>query len=350
MTVAPRSLPEPRNVDPREAPSLAWGVLAPGGIARDFVDGLLRHTGQRVVAVGSRSRDRAEEFARPRGIARAYGSYEELVEDPEVEVVYVAAPHTEHARLAILAIAAGKHVLVEKPLAVTADEARTIVTAARAAGVFAMEAMWTRYLPHTDVARQLLDDGSLGQVRVVTADFGGATPFDRTSRSYDPGLAGGALLDLGVYAVSWSVFAIGLPASIVATGELATTGVDQQAALVLTAANGAQALLSTGLLAATPSTATISGTAARIEVDSPFWSPSGLRVLGLAPEPLVWRDRSGIVGRDGMVHEAAALARYLADGRVDSPLHPIEEAVATIGVIDEARRQLGYTLAGDTSG
>ena len=345
--MAAQLLPQPRVPDPRDAPSLRWGVLAPGTIAGDFVDGLARHTGQRVVAVGSRSADRAEAFARPRGIDRAYGSYEQLVADPEVDVVYVAAPHTEHLRLALLAIAAGKHVLVEKPMAVTAAEARILVDAARAAGVFAMEAMWTRYLPQTDVVRQLLADGTLGQVRVVTADFGGSTPFDPASRSYDPGLAGGALLDLGVYPVSWAVFAMGIPSAVLATGELAPTGVDQQAALVLTTEHGAQALLSTGLRSSTPSAATASGTEGRVEVDAPFWAPSGLRAFLPGQEaPLRWRDESGIGGRDGMVYEAAALARYVSEARLESPLHPLDEVLATIAVLDEARRQLGYLDVG----
>ena len=344
-------LPEPRDADPRRAPSLRWGVLAPGAIAADFVDALLAHTGQRVVAVGSRSLERATAFARPRGIGSAYGSYEALVADEAVDVVYVAAPHTEHASLALLAIAAGKHVLVEKPLAVTAAEGQTVADAARAAGVFAMEAMWTRYLPQTDVVRQLLADGSLGEVRVVTADFGGATPFDPGSRSFDPRLAGGALLDLGVYAVSWAFFALGRPERVYATGELASTGVDQQVALVLSSPSGAQALLSAGLLARTPSTATISGTRAGVEMRSPFWSPTGLEVRGLPGGDLrVWQDRSGLVGREGMVHEAAAVARYVAAGRTDSPLHPLSEAVATLAVLDEARRQVGYTRVGPAAG
>jgi predicted dehydrogenase len=345
------SLPEPRHADLRQAPSLTWGVLAPGQIASDFVDGLLRHTDQRVVAVGSRSQERAIEFAQPRGIARAYGSYEQLVADPEVTIVYVGAPHTEHARLALMAIAAGKHVLVEKPFAVTATEAQTVVDAARSAGVFAMEAMWTRYLPHTDVARQLIDDGSLGAVRVVTADFGGMRSFDASDRMYDPQQAGGALLDLGVYPVSWSVFAMGLPSSVLATGSLSPTGVDVQVALVLTSASGAQALLSAGVTARTPSAATISGTAGRIEVDSPFWSPSGLRFFAAGDlPPVVWRDASGISGRDGMVYEAAAAARYLSEGRTESPLHSLDETVAIIAILDEARRQLGYTSIGAAAG
>ncbi|MGO4595200.1 Gfo/Idh/MocA family protein [Leifsonia sp. 2TAF2] len=344
MTDALTSLPEPRHPDPADAPPLRWGVLGPGGIAADFTDALHRHSRQRVVAAGSRSAERAAAFAAAHGVERSHGSYEALVADPEVDVVYVATPHSEHLEHALLAIAAGKNVLIEKPMAVTAAQARQIVAAARGAGVFAMEAMWTRYLPQTDIARQLLERDALGEVRVVTADFGGRAAYDPSSRLWNPELAGGALLDLGVYTVSWASFAIGAPAGIIASGTLAPTGVDDQAALVLSSASGAHALLSTTLRAGTPSLATICGSEGRIETDSPFWGPSGLRVFR-ADGTLAahWRDPYGRPYRDGMAYEAAALARYVAEGRTESPVHPLAEAVDTLATIDEARRQLGAT-------
>ncbi len=291
--------------------------------------------------MGSRSAERAARFAGEHGADRSYGSYEQLVGDPGVDVVYVATPHSEHVEHALLAIAAGKHVLVEKPLALDAAGGRLIAEAARAAGVFAMEAMWTRYLPQTDIIRRLLDDGALGELRVVTADFGTSARFDPASRLFDPALGGGALLDLGVYVVSWASFALGAPSDVIATGSLAPTGVDEQAALVLTSADGAQALLSTGLRAATPSLATINGSAARIETGSPFWCASGLRVIGADGSTAEWTDTSGRPFREGMAYEAAALARYVGEGRAESPLHPLDEAVSTLATIDEARRQLG---------
>ncbi|MFF1573433.1 Gfo/Idh/MocA family protein [Leifsonia sp. NPDC058292] len=341
------TLPAPRHPDPADAPALRWGVLAPGAIAADFTDALHGHSGQRVVAAGSRSAERAAAFAAAHGVERSYGSYEQLVTDPEVDVVYVASPHPQHLELATLAIGAGKHVLIEKPIAVTARDATTIAEAARQAGVFAMEAMWTRYLPQTDIVRQLLDDGAFGDLRVVTADFGFAADFDPASRMFDPALGGGALLDLGVYAVSWASFALGAPESVIASGSLAPTGVDEQAALILTSADGAQALLSTGVRAATPSLATISGSAGRVETDSPFWSPSGLRFFrGDGSAAAHWTDTSGRHGRDGMVYEAAALARYVADGLTESPLHPLDESISTLVTIDEARRQIGTVGVG----
>lgn len=347
MTTGLSSLPDPRHPDPADAPPLRWGVLAPGGIAADFTGALHKHTTQRVVAAGSRSAERAAAFAAAHGVERSYGSYTQLVEDPDVDVVYVASPHTQHAEHALLAIAAGKSVLVEKPLAATAEDARRIERAAKAAGVFAMEAMWTRYLPQTDIIRRLLDDDALGDVRVVTADFGGNARFDPASRLFDPALGGGALLDLGVYVVSWASFAIGRPAGVIAAGTLAPTGVDEQVSLILSSLSGAQALLSTGARAVTPSLATISGSEGRVETGSPFWSASGVRfVQGGGSPALEWTDPYGRPGREGMSYEAAALARYVTEGLTDSPLHPLVEAVQTLETIDEARRQLGAVGVG----
>jgi predicted dehydrogenase len=347
MTEHTLTLPEPRFPDPRDAPVLRWGVLAPGGIAADFVAALHAHTNQVVHAVGSRDAARAERFAEQNGIPTSYGSYEDLAGDPDVDVVYIAAPHSEHARLALLSIEAGKHVLVEKPLATTAAEATTVVEAARAAGVFAMEAMWTRYLPQADVIKQLVDDGALGEVRVVTADFGSAAEFDPTSRMFDPRLGGGALLDLGVYPVSWASFLLGAPETVYATGELASTGVDAQVALVLTSANGAQALLSAGLKARTPWTSTISGSEARIDVESPFWCASGFRLFDRRGDLTAeWVDDYARNGRDGLSYEAAAVARFVTDGLTESPVHTLDETVSVLQTIDEARRMLGYLRVG----
>lgn len=347
MTDILAPLPHPRHPDPSDAPALRWGVLGPGAIATDFTLALHRHTRQRVVACGSRSAERSTAFAAVHGIERAYDSYETLVADPDVDVVYIATPHNLHQEHALLAIAAGKPVLIEKPLAATAEQAATIALAAQRAGVFAMEAMWTRYLPQTDIVRQLLSDDALGELRLVTADFGGNAGYDPAGRLWDPALAGGALLDLGVYPVSWASFALGEPSTVLAAGSLAPTGVDEQAALILTSPTGAQALLSATLRAGTPSLATISGSAGRIEMEAPFWGPSGLRLHRADGSVAAhWQDTSGRSHRDGMAYEAAALARYVAEGHTESPLHPLAEAVSTLATIDEARRQIGAAGVG----
>ena len=197
-------LPSPRTPDPHRAPSLRWGIMGPGWIAQRFTATLQKHTSQQVVAVGSRNQARADEFAAQHSVPTAYGSYEQLLADPGIDIVYIATPHTEHYACALAALAAGKHVLVEKPLGVNAVQAAAIAESASTAGLFAGEAMWTKFLPKFDVVRQIIDEGMLGRVHTVIADHG--EHFTTDHRIYDPALAGGPLLDLGTYPVVAGTF------------------------------------------------------------------------------------------------------------------------------------------------
>jgi len=339
----PTSLPSAHTHPLRGGAALRWGILAPGDIARDFVHAMHTHTDQRAVAVAGRSLERARAFAQKNEISRAYDDHRALVDDPDVDIVYVASPHSEHKRLAMLAIAAGKPVLIEKPIALTAAEAREIRDAARQAGVFAMEAMWTRYLPQTDVMVQLRDDGVLGDLRLAIADFGTRGATDPAGRIYNPELGGGALLDLGIYPVGFSQFWLGKPEKVTAIGSLTGTGVDAQTAIVLSYASGAQALLSTTLLAFSPARASLTGTDARIEVNPWMAVPAGFELVkpGKGDVRLQYVNETALQFRDGLAWEAAAVAQHVADGLLDSPLHPLDLAIETMATMDEIRRQMG---------
>ncbi|WNG13401.1 Gfo/Idh/MocA family protein [Cystobacter fuscus] len=343
MSVFPSALPEPDITPLRGGPVLRWGVLAPGRIAGAFVWALHQHTDQRVHAVASREPERARSFAATYGISRVHGSYEQLVADPDIDIVYVASPHSGHKAQALLAIAAGKHVLVEKPFALNAAEAREIAQAARAAGVFAMEAMWTRFLPQTVLIDRLLRDGVLGDPRLVVADFGVRFDFEPEGRIFSPALGGGALLDLAVYPLWFAHFVLGPPAQVLATGVLAKTGVDGQTALVLTTDSGAQALVHTSLFVDTPNEAAISGTLARLQVESRFIAPGGFTLSSPHGEKrLRWSDSSALSGSGGLAYQATAAARHIAEGLTESPLHPLARSIAVLETIDAARRQVGY--------
>ncbi|BEP16326.1 Gfo/Idh/MocA family oxidoreductase [Acidothermaceae bacterium B102] len=342
----PTSLPVPRTLDPKDAPSLRWGILATGWIAERFVDSLRKHTSQQVVAVGSRSKDKAATFASQWGIAAAYGSYEELVADPDVDVVYVATPHSEHHANALLAIAAGKHVLVEKAFTRNAAEAREVIDAARAAGVFLQEAMWTRYLPRIDVVRQLLEDGVLGDLASVVADHGQYMPHNPEGRMYNPALAGGALLDLGVYPVSFSSFVLGKPSAITVVGTLTDTGVDGHIAGVLQAPSGAQALIDTTLLAKTPTIASISGSDARIELSGDFYNQGPVVLISRDGDRLTW-DVNPIPGHEGLCYQGVDVARRISEGALESALLPLSETLSIMETMDEIRRQVGVVYPGE---
>ncbi len=345
MTDLPASFPVPRTPDPMEAPALRWGVLAPGRIAGAFADAIARNTRQRLVAVGSRSLERAQVFAAQHGAERAYSSYEQLVDDPDVDAVYVASPHSEHRAQALLAIGAGKPVLVEKAFARNAGEASEVIAAARSANVFVMEAMWTRFLPQSDVIAQLLTDGALGTVTTVLADHGQYFDVDPQSRLFDPALAGGAMLDLGVYPVSFASFVLGRPHQVVASGSLTATAVDAQVSMVLTSGE-AQACLNTTLSSKTPTTASISGTVACIEVSGPFYGPAVLTLTANDGRRLV-RPEDSITGHQGLCFEAAHLAQMVADGVTESPLLAPAETISVLQTIDEIRRQVGVRFPGE---
>lgn len=330
--------------DPRSAPSLRWGILGPGGIAATFAEAVNKHTQAELVAVGSRSKDRAEQFASRHGIGTVHEGYEALVADPQVEAVYVASPHSEHRAHALLAIAAGKHVLVEKSFTRNAAEAQEVVDAARAAGVFVMEAMWTRFLPHVLALRAVLERGEIGEVVAVIADHGqafGSWPVSH--RLHNPELAGGALLDLGVYPVSFAHDLLGVPDTVRALGSLTPAGVDGQISIALGYGERVQASLHTTLWSRTPTTAVIGGTEGRIEVADAFYRPTTFRVVRNDGTETTF---DGTVD-GGFQFQAAEVARGVAEGRTESPRITLENTLEVMRTMDEIRRQTGVVYPGE---
>ena len=299
--------------------------------------------GHEVTAVGSRRPEAAEAFAAEFGIARAYGSYEQLVADPEVDVIYVATPHSHHAANALLAIGEGKHVLVEKAFTLTQAEARHVAEAAGAAGVVAMEAMWTRFLPHMVRLRQILASGLLGEVRTVLADHTQSLPTNPEHRLQNPELGGGALLDLGIYPVSFAVDVLGVPQGVRAHASLTATGVDRQTAMILDYADGRQAVLHAALDTAGPNRAAVIGTLGSIEIDRTFYAPTSFTVRDRSWVEIE-RFESAVDGR-GMQYQAAEMERRIA-GQEAASL-PLDETVAIMGLLDEVRRQVGVRYAAD---
>jgi predicted dehydrogenase len=341
------TLPAPRTPDPMDAPPARWGVMAPGSIATAFAGSLQGSTQQAIAAVGSRSLHRARAFADRFGAEAAYGSYEELVADPSVDVIYVASPHSEHLAGALLAIEAGKPVLVEKAFTRNASEARQLLDAARDRGLFAMEAMWSRFLPHIDVVRQAVESGLLGEVHTVMADHGQPLYPDGPARLAEPGLAGGALLDLGVYPVSFASMVLGGFASIAAAGTLTGEGVDAQDTIAVTSQSGAHGVISTSMLTKTPTTAAICGNTARLEIDGDFYGPNPVRLVGPQGDVLdTFAPEEGQM-HGGLRYEAVEVARCLADGLAESPLMPHAETLRVMEAMDEIRRQVGVRYPGE---
>lgn len=316
---------------------VCWGVLGTGAIAAAFAEDLPLLGDAEVVAVGSRTQSGADAFADRFDIPQRHGSYSELVANPEVDVVYVATPHPMHHEAALLAIAGGKHVLVEKPFTLNATQAKDLVEAARGAGVFLMEAMWTRFVPNMVEIRELLAAGALGDVRTVIADHGQSFPPDPEGRLFAPKLGGGALLDLGVYPVSFSSMVLGAPSVITAVSDPAFTGVDAQTSILLQYAGGSHAVLTTTLGARSANRAAIVGTEARIEIDSVFFVPTSFSVI--SPDGTMDRHEYLRVGR-GLRYQAAEVGRCVREGLRESPGMPLDESVQIMQILDEVRRQI----------
>ncbi len=332
--------------DPQAAPPLKWGIIGPGGIANKLAEAVRDFTAGSVVAVGSRDGGRAEEFAARHGIPRAYAGYDQLVADDEVEAVYVASPHSGHREHALLAIEAGKHVLIEKALARNGSEVDDIFAAAQRKGVFVMEAMWTRHLPHIDGVRERLAAGAVGEVITVTADHGQALDLPATHRLKDPALAGGALLDLGVYPISFTLDLLGAPQEVKAVGRLTETGVDGHVSLVLGYPGKTLAQIDTTLWTKTPTTAVVCGTEGSIEIDGDFYGPNRCRLRKADRSRTVVEEWGGPVD-NGFQFQLGEVARCVAERRHESERMTWDGSRAVMAVMDEARRQVGVVYPGE---
>ncbi|AJE85969.1 MULTISPECIES: Gfo/Idh/MocA family protein [Streptomyces] len=327
-----------------------WGVLATGGIAAHFTSGLLDSPGAEVVAVGSRSEESARAFAERFGIERAYGDWASLAADAEVDVVYVATPHSAHRAAAGLCLQAGRAVLCEKAFTLNSREAEELIALARSGGRFLMEGMWMYCNPLIRRMRELIADGAIGEVRTVQADFGLPGPFPASHRLRDPAQGGGALLDLGVYPVSFAHLVLGEPEQVAASAVLSPEGVDLRTAMLLSWASGAQALLHCAVDSGTGVTASVTGSAGRIDLPAGFFHPERfvLHRPGREPEEVTSPEASALP-RDSMRHEAEEVMRCLRAGELQSPLVPWEGTLAVMRTLDAVRERTGVRYPADLS-
>jgi predicted dehydrogenase len=324
---------------------LRWGIAGPGRIARNVIQDFEHVEGSRVVAVGSRSQDRAQAFADDFGVERAHGSYRSLIDDPDVDVLYIATPHPQHMAVAVAALEAGKAVLVEKSLTATVAGAERLVSTAREQQVFAMEAMWTRFQPVIVRVRELIADGAIGEVRTVQADLGVQRDFDAGDRLFSKELGGGALLDLGVYVVSFAQHFLGTPDRLEVTGSLASTGVDLDAALLMAYDDGRAGLVSCSLRGPTPGTARIIGTEGWIDVDARFHHPHSVTFTPAEGEPeVIEAPPKGT----GYSHELIEVSDCLRAGATESAVMPLEDSLTVQRLLNEACEHLGVHHEDDT--
>lgn len=316
-----------------------WGIIGPGDIAERFATDLRLVPEASLTAVASRSMARAEAFADRHGIASRYDSLDAMLEDPEVDVVYVATPNSRHAPDTLAALAAGKHVLCEKPLAVSATEVEQMVAAARSAGLFLMEGLWSRFLPSYRTMVELVADGAMGEVVLVEADFGFPVDVPDDHRLLDPDLGGGATLDLGIYPVQLASMLLGPAEQVTARGSLSATGVDDLAVAMLGHAGGGTSIVSSSLRVALPCSARVTGDRGAIELPAFLHCPDHLVVHGPQGPRRVDTPHEG----DGIRFQVLEVHRCLEAGRTESTTVPLDESIRIARTLDDIRGQVGVT-------
>ena len=322
---------------------IRWGVLGPGAIATGFAEAMEQTDGGTIVAVASRSAARAAAFGERFAIAARYGDYDALGADPDVDVVYVATPQSRHEPDTLTMLGAGKHVLCEKPFALSARQGARMVAEARARGLFLMEAMWSRYLPAYRSLVDVIGEGRIGDPLLVEADFGFRRPLEPDHRLFDLALGGGALLDLGIYPIQLCSLLLGSPEHVVADGVVGVTGVDEVNAAVLRYAGDRMGVVKSSIRVGMSCTARISGTDGWIDLPAFMHCPSSLTVTtGAGPEQI---DAS--YEGNGLRFEIEEVHRCLSGGLLESPVMPLEETLDMAATLDAIRAQLGVVYPGE---
>lgn len=353
---------------------ICWGILGTGFAARKFADSLRLVPDTKLWAVGSRHLASAQEFACKFKVPVAYGSYRELANDPTINVVYVATPHVRHHEDCILCLKADKAVLCEKPFTLNAQQARLVIALARERHLFCMEAMWMRYMPLIQKVKQLVSSGEIGEVRLLTTDFGYPVRFDPTNRFFKLELGGGALLDRGIYPLSLAFLLLGTPTQMVSQAFIGKTGVDEQSAMVLNYENGALALLSSTLNTYASNLATIIGSRGKIVIHEPFYQPDRISITKFTETPSAFTstpvNSSGLKQKlisylkrnlflkqlafklqnstttllhlnegNGFNYEALEAVRCLTRGDLESQIMPLDETLKIMEAMDTFRQQ-----------
>ena len=317
--------------------TIHWGILGPGSISKKFAQGLQVVSDAKITAVGSRDKTRADDFAREFDVPHAYASYEALVMDPDVDVIYIGTPHNFHKEHTLLCLNHGKHVLCEKPFAINASEAEEMIALARQKGLFLMEAMWSRYLPALVKTRALIAEGAIGDIRLIQSDFGFRAEVNPNGRLFNLALGGGALLDVGIYPLSLAHMLLGTPTQITSMASIGTTGVDEQTSFILGFDQGKLAVLSTAIRTSTPQEAYIIGTSGWIKIHSPWWVSEAITLRANGQEQIISCPKTG----NGYNYEAEEVGYCLRAGKLESDLMPLDESLSLMKVLDEIRSQIG---------
>lgn len=319
---------------------IKWGILGPGRIAHSFAKGLKSLEDAEIVAVGSRDLEKSQEFAKKYSITNAYGSYQDLVNDKDVDIIYVATPHPFHKDCALLCLNAGKAVICEKPLTINAKESAELIACAKKNQVFLMEGMWTRFLPVTVKVMELISSGIIGDIKMIKADFGFCCGPDPSSRLLNPELGGGALLDVGVYVISYVSMLLGgeTPLSISSIANIGESKVDEEFSAIIGYDGGKIATVSGAIKTNIPQDVMILGTKGRIQIPN-FWHGNSVTVDLDNKDSQVYQLP---FEASGFNYEAAEAIRCIKTGKLESDIMPLSESLTIIKIMDTIREQWSF--------
>ena len=325
--------------------TINWGIMGTGQIARKFAKDLKFVSDAKLLGVGSRHKSSADEFGDRFNVPRRYAAYDELASDPEIDVIYIATPHSRHHDNSLLCLSAGKHVLCEKPFTINRRQAEEVITAAREKNLFLMEAMWSRFVPVYQKVSEWINNGRIGTIRMITADFGFRAPWDADHRLFNPELGGGALMDVGIYTLDLPRWILQKePKVIKSWAEIGETGVDEQSAYILGYDEGELAVLSSAVRTQTPQEAVIMGTDGSIKIHRPFWNPQKVTINDSGEDTTV---SLPIENGLGYQFEAMEVMNCLRKGKSESDIMPLQTTLKNMQLLDTIRDQWGLKYPGE---
>lgn len=335
-----KSLPQPKIIDSTQTQPLRWGIFGAGWIAEAMVKTAQINSNQNFVAVASRTPGKAEAFARTWNIDSFHNSYEELAAREDIDAIYIATLPSDRLEVALVAISAGKHVLIEKPMTMDVDEASQIYAAAKAKKVLSVEAMWTRFLPQMDIARQLMNDGALGDIELVVSNF--CQNNLGVTRLFTLG-GGNPIIDMGIYPAAFSQQFLGNPSEIHAFGKLHPNDIDEETHAFMRFSNGSRSNFVLSARTTLPHWAGVSGTKGVLTFGTPWFTPTSITFHSTTfNDPgITWTDELGMPEHLGLIHQVHAFAQYVEQGLLEAPLYSHQDSLSNLKTVLEIGNLIG---------
>jgi predicted dehydrogenase len=318
--------------------TIRWGILGTGRIARIFATALKEVDNTEIKAIGSRHIETAKKFSSDFNIEKAYGSYEEVAKDNDIDVLYIATPHNLHYENTMMGLENNKHVLCEKPFGINGKEARQMISKAHEKNLFLMEALWSRFLPNIIKTKEIIDSGEIGKIKLLTSYFAFKSTQKPEQRHFNIDLCGGSLLDIGIYNVFLSLFLLGKPKDFFATAGLSKSGIDNSSSYTFKYDDDTLAVMFSSFIAETPTIAEIHGEKGKIFLEHRWFCPGSIKITSEeGKEKIISFDFKG----NGYNYEADEVVKCIQAGKTQSDKMSWDASLELIDMLDAIRKKCG---------